>query len=82
MCAASLPVRRFTAVDGKAAGNDLTGMAKPPTPPPKNPAPKAEREARLAAALRVNLRRRKAQLREREAVREAAPAPPEGEERS
>lgn len=43
--------------------------------PPKPPAPatKPDREARLAAALRENLRRRKAQAR----AREAAATPPE-----
>jgi hypothetical protein len=53
-------------------------MAKPETPKPQTPraaALKAEREARLAAALRVNLRRRKAQSREREAA-QADPAAP------
>jgi hypothetical protein len=37
---------------------------KPPAPPPPRPVP-SEREQRLAAALRENLRRRKAQSRER-----------------
>lgn len=57
-------------------------MAKDPGPPrkppparPAAPASKAEREARLAAALRANLRRRKAQAR----AREAPPAKPDPE---
>jgi hypothetical protein len=41
-------------------------------PPPARPAPQALRHARLAAALRDNLRRRKAQAR----ARAAAPPPP------
>ena len=43
------------------------GAMKPSDPPPKDP--KAEREAKLAQALRANLRRRKAGDR-------ASPAPP------
>ncbi|MDO9337552.1 MAG: hypothetical protein Q7T61_14230 [Caulobacter sp.] len=46
----------------------LAVMAKPPSRPSDD---KADREARLAAALRVNLRRRKA------AARSSAPAAPE-----
>ncbi|MDO9710052.1 hypothetical protein [Paracraurococcus lichenis] len=50
-------------------------MAKDPAPFQKSGTdPKAEREARLAAALRTNLRRRKAQARARQ---DAAPAAPE-----
>ncbi|WP_424138204.1 hypothetical protein [Roseomonas chloroacetimidivorans] len=46
---------------------------EPPSPPaPKPPRPaQSEREQRLAAALRENLKRRKAQSRER-----ATPVPP------
>lgn len=44
-------------------------MSDPPDKPPREPAPKSkpgpDREARLAAALRANLRRRKAQVRQR-----------------
>jgi hypothetical protein len=51
-------------------------MPKPPI------TPKSEREARLAQALRANLRRRKAQAREREMPRQdsqaEAPAAPAG----
>jgi hypothetical protein len=46
-------------------------MDKPPAPPPKPPTV-AEREARQAAALRENLRKRKVQARARE---DAAPKP-------
>ncbi|MGK7865839.1 hypothetical protein [Falsiroseomonas sp. E2-1-a20] len=46
---------------------------KAPDPPPRTPAQQA-REARLAAALRENLRRRKAQARARADV---PPDPPE-----
>jgi hypothetical protein len=59
-------------------------MAKDPGPPrkppperPAAPASKAEREARLAAALRANLRRRKAQARARQAP-PTGPDEPEG----
>jgi|HubBroStandDraft_1064217.scaffolds.fasta_scaffold33784_2 hypothetical protein len=38
----------------------MTEPADPPTPPTPKGAAKEEREARLAAQLRVNLRRRKA----------------------
>jgi hypothetical protein len=54
-------------------------MPKPPF------TPKSEREARLAQALRANLRRRKTQARERALPRQdeqaeaAAPAPSAGE---
>ncbi len=41
------------------------------------PNPSSTREARLSAALRENLKRRKAQARGR-ALTEAAPPPPEG----
>ena len=43
-------------------------------PPPKPPAPAEDRAARLAAALRENLKRRKAQARARDAAE--APADP------
>jgi hypothetical protein len=46
-------------------------MAKRPADPPD---PKAAREARLAAALRANLHRRKAQARAQAA--QASPPPP------
>ncbi len=62
-----------------AGGGHLApAMAETPTDPPQTttdtPADRAraEREARLAAALRANLRRRKAQAR----GREDTPAPP------
>ena len=50
-------------------------MAKPPKPPgaPPGVATPSDREARLAAALRANLRRRKAQARGRNAQ---PPKPP------
>ena len=54
---------------------------KPPAPPPaapSAPAGKAGREARLAAALRENLRKRKAQARAREAAEKPGDDPPEG----
>jgi hypothetical protein len=41
----------------------------------KNPPQKGRRDARLAAALRENLRRRKAQLRERGAEKSRSDAP-------
>jgi len=47
---------------------------RPPKPP--TPATKPDREARLAAALRENLRKRKAQARAREAAAKPADAPP------
>jgi len=53
-------------------------MAKPPdTAPPRTAAEirAAKAEARLAAALRENLRRRKAQTRGREAEQAAKPEP-------
>ena len=59
-------------------------MAKPPAhrpeadpvkPDPSRPDARAEREARLATALRANLRRRKAQAR----AREVPPDKPEGQ---
>jgi hypothetical protein len=48
--------------------------------PPKPPAPatKAEREARLAAALRENLRKRKAQARAREEAAKPTEPPAKG----
>lgn len=49
-------------------------MADPKAPAPKGKA-QTDREARLAAALRENLRKRKAQSRAR--AEDAAPAPPE-----
>ena len=54
----------------------MSTAEKPPAPPAKTPAQLA-REAKLAAALRENLRRRKAQARARA---EEAPKPA-GEER-
>jgi hypothetical protein len=53
-------------------------MAEAPPDPPQIPADRAraEREARLAAALRANLRRRKAQARGREEAPAAPPDPP------
>ena len=55
----------------------IDDMSKPPfppvalgqTPPPKSPAPvESDRDARLKAALRANLQRRKAQARQRDAA--------------
>jgi hypothetical protein len=47
----------------------LEGMSRRrPTPENTEPGPQDEREARLAAALRANLRRRKAAARERDAA--------------
>lgn len=51
----------------------IPGMADRPPKPPA-PATKPDREARLAAALRENLRKRKAQARAREDA--AKPEPP------
>ncbi len=45
------------------------------SPPAKPPTPAEERTARLAAALRANLKRRKAQARAREAGAAAEPDP-------
>jgi hypothetical protein len=45
--------------DARPSTPPTTPLTPPPTPP-RNLAAKAERAARLAAALRVNLRRRKA----------------------
>jgi hypothetical protein len=45
--------------------------------PPKSAAKPDNREARLAAALRANLKRRKAQERERAGVPESSTAPPQ-----
>jgi hypothetical protein len=58
-------------------------MAKPPPPadaPPRTATEirAAQAEARLAAALRENLRRRKAQTRAREAEPPARPEPEQG----
>ena len=52
-------------------------MPESPKPPPKPPVPAEDRAARLAAALRENLKRRKAQARAREAATgpDADPAP-------
>jgi hypothetical protein len=68
------PGRATQRLDARQPRADLAAMAesKPAAPPPEKPDPKAEREARLAAALRANLRRRKAQAR----AREAPPAKP------
>lgn len=49
-------------------------MPEKPKAGAKSPAPAAVREERLAAALRANLKRRKAQDRAREAGEGAAPA--------
>ncbi|MBR0653228.1 hypothetical protein GXW78_26480 [Roseomonas terrae] len=49
-------------------------MTKQGDPPPR-PGKAEDRTARLAAALRENLKRRKAQLRARSAEAEAAPDP-------
>jgi hypothetical protein len=49
---------------------------RPPKPPAA--ATKPDREARLAAALRENLRKRKAQARAREQAAKPAEAPPKG----
>jgi hypothetical protein len=51
-----------------------------PTLTPAGQKAKAERDARQAAALRANLRRRKAQERGREALEEAPPSAAEGNE--
>jgi hypothetical protein len=58
-------------LDRPAPRLHLCHMAKPP---PKAPAD--SREARLAAALRANLQRRKAQARAKAAAAAAPPAPP------
>ena len=50
----------------------LAGMTRPP---PKPPAQAEDRAARLAAALRENLKRRKAQARARDAAADQPPAP-------
>ena len=50
-------------------------MTDQPPKPPKPPAA-TEREARLAAALRENLRKRKAQARAREQATEPQATPP------
>ncbi|PZW45091.1 hypothetical protein C8P66_112108 [Humitalea rosea] len=49
--------------DGGAAPEPPPGGEAPPGP---RPSQKAKREAKLAAALRENLKRRKAQARERQ----------------
>jgi hypothetical protein len=46
-------------------------MTEPPEPPATKPAPKPERTAREAAALRENLLKRKDQARRREAAAKA-----------
>ncbi len=52
-----------------------------PDDPPKTPknAANAAREARLAAALRENLKRRKAQIRDKERARRSTETPAAGE---
>lgn len=55
----------------------MTGSDDPPKSG-KN-AQNAAREARLAAALRENLKRRKAQIRDKERARRSADAPAAGE---
>ena len=52
-------------------------MAKPPTEPPR-PGRKEEREARLAEALRENLKKRKAQARARTVRNHDPDADPKG----
>lgn len=54
---------------------------KSPAVSPEGAAAEAERRARLAAALRENLLRRKAQKRGRDAAREAGQAGPEPADR-
>lgn len=55
----------------------MTGIDDPPKSP-KN-AQNAAREARLAAALRENLKRRKAQIRDKERAKRSTDAPAAGE---
>lgn len=58
-------------------------MTGPDDQPPKSGkgAQNAAREARLAAALRENLKRRKAQEREKARARDSQEAPPKSDEK-
>ncbi|MCW5700930.1 MAG: hypothetical protein KIT00_13930 [Rhodospirillales bacterium] len=53
----------------KTASNDGTIAARKPEPPKQDSPKRDERRERLAAALRENLKKRKAQSRERERAR-------------
>ncbi len=59
----------------------MPGVSETPHLTPARRAERQAREARLARALRDNLRRRKAQARARETREDAAPHPPAGKHR-